>query len=220
LTLQVQEKLLSLSLSTGKNSSSLGDNIDSGLGLRDSVDYSRATRAFGLTAVKSWKSSDPFAQISSTISKDNTGGECARQAKLLADFGQKIKLCSFQPNLTSSQASSEATNSFVDFNDRERQNESTRTQLSVENVTNNWFQKEPEDLPWDLKDFFGTDGFVSGTSFGNGVDAGGEIIALSPNPTPRNISRDQGHTGRGSGDSYGFPATHSTSSSISSSRYH
>lgn len=40
---------------------------------------------------------------------------------------------------------------------------------------------------------------------------------MSQNTTPRNIYGGQGRTGRGSGDSYGFPATHSTSSSISSS---
>jgi hypothetical protein len=109
LTLQVQEKLPSLSLSTEKNSSSLRDNIDSSLGLRDSIDFSRATRTFGLIAVKSWNSSDPFSQISSTISKDDTGGECARQAKLLADFGQKIKFGPVQHNFTSIQAPAKAT---------------------------------------------------------------------------------------------------------------
>lgn len=40
---------------------------------------------------------------------------------------------------------------------------------------------------------------------------------MSQNTTPRNIYGAQGRVGRGSGDSYGFPATHSTSSSISSS---
>ena len=33
-------------------------------------------------------------------------------------------------------------------------------QGGVENVVNSWFQKEPVDLPWDLKDFFGVDGYV------------------------------------------------------------
>ena len=42
------------------------------------------------------------------------------------------------------------------------------------------------------------------------------MIAMSQNTTPRNIYGAQGRVGRGSGDSYGFPATHSTSSSISS----
>lgn len=39
---------------------------------------------------------------------------------------------------------------------------------------------------------------------------------MSQNTTPRNIYGPGARTGRGSGDSYGFPATHSTSSSISS----
>ena len=39
---------------------------------------------------------------------------------------------------------------------------------------------------------------------------------MSQNTTPRNIYGPQGRAGRGSGDSYGFPTTHSTSSSISS----
>lgn len=30
----------------------------------------------------------------------------------------------------------------------------------VENVVNSWFQKEPVDLPWDVRDFFGVDGYV------------------------------------------------------------
>jgi len=54
-------------------------------------------------------------------------------------------------------------------------------------------------------------------SFGDAIDASRGMIAMSQNATPRNIYGGQGRTGRGSGDSYGFPATHSTSSSISSS---
>jgi proline utilization trans-activator len=33
-------------------------------------------------------------------------------------------------------------------------------QPGVENVVNSWFQKETVDMPWDLKDFFGVDGYV------------------------------------------------------------
>jgi len=54
-------------------------------------------------------------------------------------------------------------------------------------------------------------------SFGDAIDASRGMIAMSQNTTPRNIYGNQGRVGRGSGDSYGFPATHSTSSSISSS---
>jgi len=49
------------------------------------------------------------------------------------------------------------------------------------------------------------------------IDASRGMIAMSQNTTPRNIYGAQGRVGRGSGDSYGFPATHSASSSISSS---
>ncbi|KAG0651042.1 putative transcriptional regulatory [Hyphodiscus hymeniophilus] len=34
------------------------------------------------------------------------------------------------------------------------------SQPGVENVVNSWFQKEAVDMPWDLKDFFGVDGYV------------------------------------------------------------
>ena len=54
-------------------------------------------------------------------------------------------------------------------------------------------------------------------SFGDAIDASRGMIAMSQNTTPRNIYDAQGRGGRGSGDSYGFPTTHSSSSSISSS---
>ena len=54
-------------------------------------------------------------------------------------------------------------------------------------------------------------------SFGDAIDASRGMIAMSQNTTPRNIYGAQGRVGRGSGDSYGFPPTHSSSSSISSS---
>ncbi|KAG0650834.1 zinc finger protein [Hyphodiscus hymeniophilus] len=53
-------------------------------------------------------------------------------------------------------------------------------------------------------------------SFGDAIDASRGMIAMSQNTTPRNIYGGQGRVGRGSGDSYGFPTAHSTSSSISS----
>ncbi|PQE29989.1 hypothetical protein CJF32_00000672 [Rutstroemia sp. NJR-2017a WRK4] len=55
------------------------------------------------------------------------------------------------------------------------------------------------------------------TGFRDAVDAGRGMLAMSQNTTPRNIYGGGARIGRGSGDSYGFPATHSTSSSISSS---
>ncbi len=54
-------------------------------------------------------------------------------------------------------------------------------------------------------------------SFGDAIDASRGMIAMSQNTTPRNIYGPGARSGRGSGDSYGFPSTHSTSSSISSS---
>jgi hypothetical protein len=54
-------------------------------------------------------------------------------------------------------------------------------------------------------------------SFGDAIDASRGMIAMSQNTTPRNIYGPRGGVGRGSGDSYGFPPTHSSSSSISSS---
>jgi len=51
-------------------------------------------------------------------------------------------------------------------------------------------------------------------NFGDALDAGRGMVAMSQNATPRNIYGPR--SGRGSTDSYGFPATHSSSSSISS----
>jgi Zinc finger, C2H2 type len=56
----------------------------------------------------------------------------------------------------------------------------------------------------------------SARNFGDAIDASRGMIAMSQNATPRNTYGPGSRTGRGSGDSYGFPATHSTSSSISS----
>jgi uncharacterized Zn-finger protein len=53
-------------------------------------------------------------------------------------------------------------------------------------------------------------------SFGDAIDASQGMITMSQNTTPRNIYGPGARSGRGSGDSYGFPSTHSTSSSISS----
>ncbi|ELR03163.1 hypothetical protein VC83_04833 [Pseudogymnoascus destructans] len=53
--------------------------------------------------------------------------------------------------------------------------------------------------------------------FGDAINASRGMIAMSQNTTPRNIYGPNARNGRGSGDAYGFPATHSTNSSISSS---
>ena len=60
-------------------------------------------------------------------------------------------------------------------------------------------------------------------SFGDAIDASRGMIAMSQNTTPRNIYGPQGRVGgRGSAtsDSYGFPTTHSSSSSISSTSHY
>lgn len=55
-------------------------------------------------------------------------------------------------------------------------------------------------------------------AFGDAIDASRGMIAMSQDQTtPRNIYGGSGRSGRGSGDSYGFPSAHSSSSSISSS---
>ncbi|KAI9835157.1 MAG: hypothetical protein M1819_002526 [Sarea resinae] len=51
-------------------------------------------------------------------------------------------------------------------------------------------------------------------SFGDALDAGRGMVAMSQNATPRNIYAPR--STRGSHDSYGFPSTHSSNSSISS----
>lgn len=53
-------------------------------------------------------------------------------------------------------------------------------------------------------------------SFGDAIDASSGMIAMSQT-TPRNIYEAQQGRVRGSGDAYGFPTTHSSNSSISSS---
>ncbi|PLB55847.1 hypothetical protein P170DRAFT_422347 [Aspergillus steynii IBT 23096] len=54
----------------------------------------------------------------------------------------------------------------------------------------------------------------SAPTFGDALDASRGMVALSQDLTPRNIYGPRGS--RGSGDSYGFPSTHSSGSSISS----
>jgi hypothetical protein len=76
-----------------KVTSSAKGNATFGSRYRESVDFSRASKAFGRMAGKAWKSSDTYPPVNSTISKDKTMGESARQAELLAHFGRKIKPC-------------------------------------------------------------------------------------------------------------------------------
>ncbi|KAI9803506.1 MAG: hypothetical protein M1825_001849 [Sarcosagium campestre] len=63
---------------------------------------------------------------------------------------------------------------------------------------------------------FGSDltAHQSRESFGDALDAGRGMVAMSQDITPRNIYGPR--SSRGSTDSYGFPSTHSSTSSISS----
>lgn len=56
----------------------------------------------------------------------------------------------------------------------------------------------------------------SDRSYVDAIDASRGMIAMSQNTTPRNIYGPASRSSRSSSDSYGFPTTHSTSSSISS----
>jgi hypothetical protein len=53
----------------------------------EAVQLEKGVQIFKKMSGKAWKSSATFSTISSTISRDNTAGECARQAKLFAEFG-------------------------------------------------------------------------------------------------------------------------------------
>jgi proline utilization trans-activator len=71
------------------------------------------------------------------------------------------------------------------------------SQPDVSNVVNTWFQKGPQDLPWDMRDFFGGDGFVGpglnggftdvpmplGHTFDNQMGGIGEEDLAPPLPT-------------------------------------
>lgn len=56
----------------------------------------------------------------------------------------------------------------------------------------------------------------SSRAFAEHVEASKGMLAMSQDTTPRNIYGVEGRAGRGSADSYGFPPTHSSQSSISS----
>jgi hypothetical protein len=57
------------------------------------VDRGQMSRAFKQMDSQPWKSSRTRTSISSTISRDNTCGENARQAELFAEFGRKRGFC-------------------------------------------------------------------------------------------------------------------------------
>jgi hypothetical protein len=57
------------------------------------VQLDKVAQTFKKMAGKAWKSSATFANISYTISRDNTSGESARQAKLFAEFAGRGRPC-------------------------------------------------------------------------------------------------------------------------------
>ncbi|KAJ5773880.1 hypothetical protein N7457_008776 [Penicillium paradoxum] len=59
-------------------------------------------------------------------------------------------------------------------------------------------------------------GSSAAPTFGDALDASRGMVALSQDLTPRNIYAPGPRGARGSADSYGFPSTHSSTSSISS----
>lgn len=103
-----QEDLMTAAIEfiEGQQTNELGNNskdlVVSDVGSEEPVQLSKfATAAgFGKVAGKTWTSSKSYAGVSSTISRDNTSGESARQAKLLAEFGRRGRPCM----LTSDQA--------------------------------------------------------------------------------------------------------------------
>jgi hypothetical protein len=66
------------------------DDVPLGRVFQDPVDLNKAARILSRVPRKR-KFSDSLSSINYTISRDNTGGECARQAKLLTEFNQKMK---------------------------------------------------------------------------------------------------------------------------------
>jgi hypothetical protein len=117
-----------------KVTSSAKGNETFGPGYRESVDFSRASRAFGRMAGKAWKSSDTYSPVNSTISKDRTMGEFACQAELLANFGQKIKRCVF----TSVQREEDEQSELIeDLGEFPKSFAETTTKIAVTDNTNN-----------------------------------------------------------------------------------
>jgi proline utilization trans-activator len=62
-----------------------------------------------------------------------------------------------------------------DYGPPQSQNSPAGTQPNIQNAVNTWFQKEPVDLPWDLKDFFGVDNFAGVNAGLGGVSAVGMV---------------------------------------------
>jgi hypothetical protein len=62
------------------------------------VQLDKVEQTFKKMAGKAWKPSETFTAISPTISRDNTSGEHARQAKLFAEFAGRGRPCVLSSN--------------------------------------------------------------------------------------------------------------------------
>jgi len=107
---------------------------------------------------------------------------------------------------------------------QQQQQDSSRRQSQPSVPSNSFFEAQADDdrIPYRQSSLIDVNdrGHPESTrAFGEAIDASRGMMALSSQnqDTPRNIYGPQSRVGRGSGDSYGFPSTHSTSSSISSS---
>jgi proline utilization trans-activator len=58
------------------------------------------------------------------------------------------------------------------------QSQNNPAQPNVQTAVNTWFQKEPVDLPWDLKGFFGVDNFASSAGLGGANEVSGRVSGL------------------------------------------
>jgi len=104
------------------------------------------------------------------------------------------------------------------FQQQQQQAQDDARRLSQPPLPSSNYLSVPVDTQRDrqnsLMDFNDRGAASSQHGMGDALDAGRGMMALSQDMTPRNIYGPR--SGRGSMDSYGFPATHSSSSSISS----
>jgi proline utilization trans-activator len=55
-------------------------------------------------------------------------------------------------------------------------------QVPVENAVTSWFQNKPDDMPWDLRDFFGSDGYVGPNDH--------NVFSMAQNGYPNRLSEE------------------------------
>ncbi|ESZ99568.1 hypothetical protein SBOR_0041 [Sclerotinia borealis F-4128] len=107
----------------------------------------------------------------------------------------------------------------------EIQHQDHSRRLSQPSVSSNSFFDLPADAPRSHRQNSLIDFYDRGLQNNNNtgfqrdatLDGARDMVAMSQNTTPRNIYGVSPRLGRGSGDAYGFPATHPPNSTISSS---